>query len=71
MVGELEAKRKNGMRSKYIEKAIRNRLDGEEKFDLWDIDEVEILKMARVIANRTEDNVLKTILTNRIQELNE
>ena len=45
MVGELEARRKNGMRSKFIEQAVRNRLDGEEKFDLWDIDEKEILKM--------------------------
>lgn len=71
MVGELEARRKNGMRSKFIEQAVRNRLDGEEKFDLWDIDEKEILKMARVIANRKKWDVLKIILTNRLKELAE
>lgn len=71
MVGELESRRKNNVRSKFIEEAIRNRLDGQEKFDLWDIDDKEILKMARVIANKNHDNVLKTILSNRLEELEE
>ena len=71
MVGELESKRKIGKRSKFIEEAIRNRLDGEEKFDLWDVDDKEILQMARLVAHRKEDNVLKTILSNRLEELGE
>ena len=37
MVGELESRRKNNARSKFIEEAIRNRLDGEEAFDFKDI----------------------------------
>ena len=71
MVGELESRRKNNVRSKFIEEAIRTRLDGAKNFDLWDVDDKEILKMARVIANKNQDNVLKTILSNRLEELAE
>ena len=69
MVGELERLSKIGKRSEFITKAIRSRLDNQDNFDLWDIDDKEILKMARVIANKNNDNVLKTILTNRLEAL--
>jgi len=69
MVGELERLSKLGKRSEFITKAIRSRLDNQDNFDLWDIDDKEILKMARVIANKNNDDVLKTILTNRLEAL--
>ncbi len=37
MVGELESKSKNGVRSKFIESAIRARIDGEEDFKVSDV----------------------------------
>jgi len=69
MVGELERLSKLGKRSEFIQKAIRSRLDNQDNFDLWDIDKKEILKMARVIANQNNDDVLRTILTNRLEDL--
>ena len=69
MVGELERLSKLGKRSEFITKAIRSRLDNQDNFDLWDIDDKEILKMARVIANKNNDDVLKTILSNRLEAL--
>jgi metal-responsive CopG/Arc/MetJ family transcriptional regulator len=69
MVGELERLSKAGKRSEFITKAIRSRLDNQDNFDLWDIDDKEILKMARVIANKNNDEVLKTILSNRLEAL--
>jgi metal-responsive CopG/Arc/MetJ family transcriptional regulator len=69
MVGELERLSKLGKRSEFITKAIRSRLDNQDNFDLWDIDDKEILKMARVIASKNNDDVLKTILTNRLEAL--
>ena len=69
MVGELERYSRIGKRSDFIARAIRSRLDNQDNFDLWDIDDKEILKMARVIANKNNDDVLKTILTNRLEAL--
>jgi len=69
MVGELESRRKNNARSKFIEEAIRNRLDGEESFSFKDIEDHRL--MALLINRFPEDDVLKTILVNRIEELKE
>ena len=69
MVGELERLSKLGKRSEFIQKAIRSRLDNQDNFDLWDIDDNEILKMARAIAHKNNDTVLHTILHNRLEEL--
>jgi len=38
MVGELESRSKNGVRSKFIEAAIRARIDDEEAFKVSDIE---------------------------------
>ena len=47
MVGELESRRKDNRRSKYIEEAVRSRLDGEQGFTLADEETLEILAELR------------------------
>ena len=69
MVGELESRRKNNARSKYIEEAIRNRLDGEEAFDFKDISTSRLLGLLH--ARYEEDQVFKLMIQNRIKELAE
>ena len=69
MVGELESKRKNNARSKFIEEAIRNRLDGEEAFDFKDITTSRLLGLLH--ARYEEDQVFKLMIQNRIKELKE
>lgn len=60
LVGRLEEKKKAGIRSKFIENAILQRLKGEQEFDLWDCDSEEIIDEA-VVRLRTKmlssDNV--------------
>lgn len=69
MVGELESKRKNGLRSKYIEEAVRNRIDNEKAFDFKDISTLRLLAMLDM---RFEgDQVFQVIIQNRIKELAE
>lgn len=69
MVGELEIKRKQGLRSKYIEDAIRNRLDGEENFSFRDI---ETHRLLAILHGRFEDDqVFKLMIQNRMKELTE
>ena len=48
MVGELESRRKNNARSKFIEEAVRSRLDGEQGFTLGDEETLEILAELRL-----------------------
>ena len=43
MVGELERFSKQGIRSQFIENAIRNRLDKEDLFDIRDISTRQIM----------------------------
>ena len=69
LVGELESRKRAGIRSKFIEEAIRKRLKKEEEFDIWDIPKKEIYKMARVFALQEEDTVLHTVLTDRLEAL--
>ena len=69
MVGELESRRKNNVRSKYIEEAIRNRLDEEKAFDYNDISTLRLLAMLDM---RFEgDQVFQFMIQNRIKELAE
>jgi hypothetical protein len=69
MVGELETKRKQGLRSKYIEEAVRNRLDGEEAFDFKDITTSRLLGLLH--ARFEDDQVFKLMIQNRVKELAE
>jgi metal-responsive CopG/Arc/MetJ family transcriptional regulator len=69
MVGELEGYKRNGMRSKFVEDAIRSRLDAEEAFSYSDITSQRL--MALLINRFPDDVVLQTILVKRIEELNE
>tara|TARA_R110002096_G_scaffold371334_1_gene564740 strand:+ start:154 stop:405 length:252 start_codon:yes stop_codon:yes gene_type:complete len=69
MVGELETKRKQGLRSKYIEEAVRNRLDGEEAFDFKDITTSRLLGLLH--ARFEYDQVFKLMIQNRVKELAE
>ena len=66
MVGELEPMRKHNTRSKYIEDAIRARLDGEDAFRVQDLSTRRILAMA--MARFPDDDVLRSILLNRMEE---
>lgn len=67
MVGELESLRKSNRRSKYIEDAIRAKLDGEEAFTVRDLPTKRILAMA--MARFPDDDVLRTILLKRMEDL--
>ena len=69
MVGELETARKKGLRSKYIEEAVRNRLDGEEAFDFKDITTSRLLGLLH--ARFEYDQVFKLMIQNRVKELAE
>ena len=53
MVGELEIKARNKSRSKFIQDAIRSKLDQEEAFDINDFDNK---KLAVTLVNRLSDN---------------
>ena len=67
MIGELEIMRRANKRSKFIEDAIRARLDGEEAFRVQDLPTRRILAMA--MARFPDDDVLRTILLKRMEEL--
>ena len=69
MVGELERERRNGNRSKFIESCIRNRLDAEESFSFKDIETNRLLALLH--ARFEDDEVFKTLIQNRMQELKE
>ena len=67
MIGELEIMRRANKRSKFIEDAIRARLDGEDAFRVQDLPTRRILAMA--MARFPDDDVLRTILLKRMEEL--
>lgn len=46
LVGRLEEKKKAGVRSKFIENAITQRLKGEQEFDIWDIPDSDVIDEA-------------------------
>ena len=69
MVGELEGYRRKGNRSSFIEACIKNRLEAEEEFSFKDI---ETRKLLALLHNRyEEDEVFKTLIQNRLSELEE
>ena len=59
--------RRSNTRSKYIEDAIRARLDGEDAFRVQDLPTRRVLAMA--MARFPDDDVLRTILLKRMEEL--
>ena len=67
MVGELERLRKSGKRSHYIEEAIRARLDEEDAFRVQDLSTRRVLALA--MARFPDDEVLRTIILKRMEEL--
>ena len=67
MVGELESMKKRGMRSKFIESAIRTKLDGEESFRPQDLSTRRVI--ALLLARYPDDDVLRTILLDRMPPL--
>lgn len=67
MVGELESRKKQGLRSKFVEDAIRNRLDGEENFSFRDISTSRLLAILH--SRFSEDQVFQLMITNRLEEL--
>ncbi len=67
MIGELEPMRRSNTRSKYIEDAIRARLDGEDAFRVQDLSTRRIL--AITMARFPDDDVLRTILLKRMEKL--
>ena len=69
LVGQLEEKRKAGIRSKFIEDAIRKLLNKQSEFDIWDVSDLELYRMARVRAMESKDEVLWCILNNRLEAL--
>jgi len=69
MVGELERERRNGNRSKFIESCIQNRLNAEESFSFKDIETIRLLALLH--GRFEDDEVFKTLIQNRMQELRE
>lgn len=59
MVGELENLSKLGKRSKFIQSAIRNKLDAREEYNVADIPTKQLLVM---LINREENETVKELL---------
>ena len=69
MIGELEEYKRKGMRSKFIEDSIRNRLDAKESFSFRDIETHRLLAILH--GRYEEDQVFKLMIQNRMKELAE
>lgn len=69
LVGELEPRKRAGIRSKFIEQAIRSRLKKEEEFDIWSLTEIQVYRQARVKAIANNDAILIAVLTDRLEKL--
>ncbi len=68
MVGELEAKKRAGVRSEFIRNAIRRSLDKESEFDIWDLDSNDIIDEA-IIRLRVEMMKNEKTLTDFLKRL--
>jgi metal-responsive CopG/Arc/MetJ family transcriptional regulator len=66
MVGELETRRKAGLRSKFVEEAIRNHLDDESEFNVRDIDNKRL--MAALIGREGISEFVKSSLRLEMKE---
>ena len=69
LVGELEERRRAGVRSKFIEKSVRKALQKEDEFDLWDVEWKELLRFVQAKAMSKNDKVLHAVLTDRLEAL--
>ena len=69
LVKKLHKEVSRGFCSKFVEKAIRNRLEGKTDFDLWEVAIEDLMKMLRSRAQQNGDEVLHAILHNRLEEL--
>jgi len=67
MVGELEERNKQRLRSKFIEESIRSRLNGQEGFSMKDITTRQLLGMLH--HRYMDDEVFRTIIESRRKEL--
>ena len=59
MVGELESKAGNNSRSKFIQSAIRSKLDNAESFSPADLPSSQLLVL---LINREEDETIRELL---------
>lgn len=66
MVGELERYKRFNNRSKFIEDAIRAKLDGEEAFRVQDLPTRRILALC--MARFPDDDVLRTMCLKLMEE---
>jgi len=66
MVGELERYKRFNTRSKFIEDAIRAKLDGEEAFRVQDLPTRRILALC--MARFPDDDVLRTMCLKLMEE---
>ena len=67
MVGELESLKRSGKRSKFIEDAVRAKLDGEEAFRVQDLPTRRILALC--MARFPDDDVLRTMCLKLMGEI--
>ena len=70
MVGELERYSKQGIRSQFIERAIRNRLDQEETFDIADVPTRQLMAVLLARLQKREDaaaNMMCTFILGELQ----
>lgn len=63
MVGELERFSKQGIRSEFIQKAIRDRLDKEESFDIRDVSTRQIMANLHQRMLKRDDASAQLIVT--------
>jgi len=63
MVGELERYSKQGVRSQFIEKAIRTRLDKEDTFDIRDVSDRVIMARLHQILLKRDDAAAHMMVT--------
>lgn len=69
MVGELERYSKQGIRSQFIEKAIRNRLDKEELFDITDVATRQLMAVLLARLQKRDDAAAQMMCTFLLGEL--
>tara|TARA_Y100001951_G_scaffold88942_1_gene80901 strand:- start:60 stop:314 length:255 start_codon:yes stop_codon:yes gene_type:complete len=69
MVGELEQYSKIGVRSQFIEKAIRQRLDNEASFDITDISDRQLMAVLLARMQKRNDAAAEIMCTFLLGEL--
>ncbi len=69
MVGELEAYSRMNIRSQFIEKAIRQRLDNAASFEINDIDDRQLMAVLLARMQKRNDAAAEVICTFLLGEL--